>query len=520
MPLISIRWWSDGVGCSNLTIDIKRQGADVVGLALAESGRLCRMMFSGIRGEIRATLGLATPIVVGLVASHAMQVVDAVMIGHIGVDPLAGAAFGGNLFMICLLFVFGLGTAMTVMIGEAHGAGSQDRAREVLRHGLLIGSLAAGLLTVIFPWIVLKTDWWHLGQPAEVLAEAGPYLIYLSATLLPLYAFICLKSYSDAMGHPWVPLLVSLSGIVVNMGLNWVFIYGNLGVPRMELEGAGLATLIARFYLLAVMWAWLAWKRTHPVRWGIREFFGVSWRAKWNLVKLSVPISLQIVFEVLAFNGVAFLMGWFEDGARNVAAHAIAINCAAMAFMVPLGVGFAVTIRIGQAQGEGNGVRSRQIAMGGVGVSTVFMVGVALFFVWSREWLPFLFLSNDGSARVEQVHALASLLLIYAAAFAVFDGLQTALIAALRGYRDVRIPTMIIFIAYWLVCLPLGFFLGFGPEQSGGIPAPIREIVDTSWGFDLGPVGLWIGLVMGLLLIALALSARLAWLLRHLKAMG
>ncbi|MFP4282567.1 MAG: MATE family efflux transporter [Opitutales bacterium] len=459
--------------------------------------------------EVRKTLWLALPMVIGQVASQLMHVTDLAMVGRVGVVELAGAAFGNNVFNIVWLIGIGPVTAMSILVGEAHGGGREHRARTVLRHGLLVVGAFALFLGGGLAWVVLGSDIWHLGQPEEVIAAARTYLLFLASSTLPLLLFIVFKAYSEARGWPWLPFWFNAGSILLNIFLNWVFIYGNLGAPRLELAGAGLATVLSRVVALVALALFMRASARTQVRWPLAEWGQFDPRLGLDVVKLGIPIGLQILFEVGAFNCAVFMIGWLPDGTVSIAAHSIAINLTALAFMVPLGVMFAASIRVGQARGAGNQAQARQIGWSTIGVAVGFMACVALTFVVGREWLPYLFLSEDVGDRAGDVVALASSLLLLAAAFAIFDGAQVTAIGVLRGFRDVRWPTLMTFVAYWVICLPLGFWLAFhfdGREQFPGVLATVAKWLPEGPG--LGPHGVWIGLCVGIIAICFAVLVR------------
>lgn len=459
--------------------------------------------------------------VIGQVASQLMHATDLAMVGRVGVVPLAAATFGVTVFNLFWLIGIGPVSAMSILAGEAHGAADEGRARFVARHGLIVTGGMAAAISLVLVGIVLGTSIWHLGQPAEVLAEARTYLLYLAATTLPLLLFITFKAYDEARGWPWLPLWYNAGSIVLNIVLNWIFIYGHLGVPAMGLAGAGLATLLSRLAVLAAFWFHQVRSERIGLRWSWPEWLTVDWRLCLEMLRLGMPIGLQIIFEVAAFNCALFMVGWLPDGAVALAAHAIALNYAALAFMVPLGVMFAASIRVGQARGAREFVRARIIGRSTIAVAVGFMGTVAIVFTLGRHQLPYLFLNDSVGEAAPAVIALASTLLLFAAAFAVFDGIQVSAIGVLRGYRDVRLPTVLTFVAYWLICLPTGFYLGFRLDGSDALPPTLAAIVDAlplPPGLGRGAPGVWTGLVLGLVVVSLALLWRFAVISRRAVA--
>jgi MATE family multidrug resistance protein len=276
-------------------------------------------------------------------------------------------------------------------------------------------------------------------------------------------------------------MVIVLVGVLLNVLLNWIFIYGNLGAPAMGLVGAGWATLITRWAIVVTLFAHLV----TAVR--MRDFLPVRWRSALSvasvrdLLRLGVPVGGQLMFEAGIFTAAAILMGWL--GAVTLAAHQIAIACISTIFMVPLGVGLATSVRIGQTVGAGEKARLRSIAFGSLGATAVFMIGIALVLVAAGRFI------SSGFVNDADVIATAANLLAVAAMFQLFDGTQVVASGALRGLTDVKLPAFITFIGYWMIGLPCAWLLGF----PGG----------------LGGVGVWLGLLAGLAVCSIWLTARL-----------
>jgi len=459
--------------------------------------------------EGRRTLALAVPLILGQVGTHLTHVIDMAMIGRVGVVPLAAATFSGSLFGIPLLFCFGFTTALSVLISEKTGARDKVGALDVLRVGLIllfgVGALIAGLMV----WLVSQTDWWHLSQPIEVVEASRFYLITLGLSIVPLLLFQCLKCYCEALNRPWLPLILVGLTMGLNVLLNWILIYGNWGAPALGLNGAGIATFLSRFLVLMGFWLYLALSSRWRMRWSPASFFRWDRSQSITLSRLGFPIGLQITFEVAAFNLATFMMGWLPGKEVSIAAHAIALNYAALAFMVPLGMSFANGIRIGQARGENDFQRARDIGLGSFFISLFFMSIIGLSCFLGRDFLPLFFIQADSDPLAPQVLTLASTLLVWAAALAIFDGTQITMGGALRGYRDVRWPTAITFVAYWLICLPVGFVLAFDRGMDHRLPGVLEYLLHAAGGgYGMGPPGVWLGLTTGLALTAAALSIR------------
>lgn len=429
------------------------------------------------RREIRPTLALALPIMAGMVSQMLMGLADTIMIGRVGVVPLAASSFVNAVAHLPLIFGLGLLSSIAVLTSQAYGARRPADAGETLRHGLIV-SVIMGLLATL-SMFALHPFLDRLGQPAEVVLAADKYLLLFGASLFPALVAHGTKQFAEALKHPWAPTFVMLGGVLLNVFLNWILIYGNLGAPAMGLEGAGWATVIARFVMMLVLLVYVlrapALRAFQPARWRTalsRERFA-------RLIHLGWPVAGQHFFEVSAFAFAAIMMGWISADA--IAAHQIAITCAAFSFMFALGLGMAACIRVGHAYGAGQFVRMRRIGFGAVGLAAGFMAAFGLVFVLAGQPIAGLFIESPTV-----VHLTAQLLIV-AAVFQIADGVQVTSLSALRGLGDVRVPAIIAIVAYWALALPIGSLLAFQAH--------------------LGAVGLWIGLAAGLGVAA----AGLAW---------
>jgi MATE family multidrug resistance protein len=429
--------------------------------------------------ELRGTLQLATPIIVGHLGQNLMGVTDSVMIGHVGTIPLAASAFAGALFGMMFVISIGVLSSVSVRTAMAFGAGRTHECGEIVRHGL---ALASALSLFFVACVAVFMDELHrFGQPADVLVAARPYMWIITWSLLPTLAYQVLRQFYEAVSRPWLPMVIVLAGVALNVFLNWILIYGNLGAPAMGLVGAGWATLITRLAIVGALFAHIV---SAPA---MRDFLPARWRASLSaanlldLLKLGVPVGGQLMFEAGIFTAAAILMGWL--GAVTLAAHQIAIACISTIFMVPLGVGLATSVRVSQCIGAGAPARLRPIAFGSIGAAAAFMIFIALVLVAAGR------LISSGFVHDQEVISTAANLLAVAAMFQLFDGTQVVASGALRGLTDVKVPAFITFIGYWVIGLPCAWLLGF--------PA------------GLGGVGVWLGLLAGLAVCAVWLTARL-----------
>mgnify|MGYP001005704967 FL=1 len=430
-----------------------------------------------LRRELRPTLALAFPIIIGQVSQMLIGLTDNAYIGRVGKVELAAAAFTHGIFNIFYVVGIGLILGTGVLAARDHGAGDEHGCAAWLRHGralaLTVGIGAFGGM------LVLSTQLHRFGQPAEVVAVMKPFYLLIAGSIVFALFFQVQRQFAESLGRPWVPMGIMLADIALNAFLNWVLVFGNLGFPALGLVGSGWATLLARFAAVAALALWLNISPTFaPVR-------AAPW-AGWErgrfaaLLRLGVPAAGMLLFEGGAFVATALMMGWL--GTVPLAAHQIAIGCASLAFMFPLGLSLAVSLRISRAQGEGRGDALRPIGFGALLTGLVIMVGFALAFALAGRGITAAF------TPAADVAALAAQLLVVAAFFQLFDGGQVISAGALRGLHDVRVPTVITFIAYWVISLPLGYGLAFHTP--------------------LGAVGLWTGLAAGLGCAALLLGWR------------
>jgi MATE family multidrug resistance protein len=433
---------------------------------------------SAIFRELRPTLALAFPIIVGQVSQTLIGLTDNAFIGRVGTVPLAASAFTHGVFGVCYTVGIGLLLGAGVFAARDHGAGDEAGCAAWLRHGRAL-ALAAGLGAFAL-LAALSTQLHRFGQPPEVTAVVPPFFLLVSASIVPTLFFQVQRQFAESIGRPWVPMGIILADVVLNAFLNWVLVFGHLGLPALGLVGSGWATLIARAAAVVVIAVWL---RHSPDLAVLRAAPWAGWeRARFaRLLRLGVPAAVMLLFETCAFAVSAIMMGWL--GTVPLAAHQVALGCAALTFMFPLGLSLAVSMRISKALGEGRREALRPIGFGALftGLSLMFCFGL-IFAVAGRQ-------ITAAFTPAPEVASLAARLLLVAAIFQLFDGGQVISVGALRGLHDVRVPTALTFVAYWVIALPLGYLLAFKTA--------------------LGPLGIWTGLAAGLGCAAVLLIGRL-----------
>ncbi|AOS44400.1 Multidrug resistance protein NorM [Lacunisphaera limnophila] len=425
---------------------------------------------SAITRELRLTLALALPMIVGQVSQMLIGITDAALIGRVGTVELAAAAFTHGVFGLFYIVGIGLLLPVGVFTARDHGAGDPAACGGWLKHGRALALMAGGAAFLLLAG--LSTQLHRFGQPPEVVAVVRPFFLLCSLSLIPVFYFQVQRQYLDALGRPWVGTSIMLADVALNALLNWMFIWGNLGAPALGFTGSGVATLLARILAVAAIAIWLRREQAPAGRLEQAKF-----RA---MMQMGVPAAGSLLFESGAFTAAALMMGWL--GATALAAHQIALSCAAFTFMVPLGLAMATSIRISKARGEGRPEVLRAIGFGSLGLSSLVMLSFATVFTLAGTLLARGF-TPDGP-----VVELAARLLVVAAVFQLFDGGQVVAAGALRGMTDVKIPTVITFIAYWVLSLPVAYLLAFHTP--------------------LGPIGIWSGLAIGLACAAVLLVWR------------
>jgi MATE family multidrug resistance protein len=445
--------------------------------------------------QARPTLLLAVPMIIGQLGQMLMPLIDAAMVGRLGVTPLAAVAFGNLVVWIPMIAGFGICVAVHVLVASAHAAGEREEAGEILRHGLGLAAAYGFICSMFLQW---GRNW--LGEiphvEPEVIAAAQPFIGWIGWSIIPVLGYTALKNYCEAKNRPWLPLAVLSASIGLNVGLNWILIFGHCGAPAMGAAGAGLATLLSRLVALFALLIIVQHSPELRAEWPGGALARPSRERLRRMLTLGGPSAGQILFEVGVFNLATLLAGML--GKIVLDAHQIALNIAAVGFMVPLGLSQAAGIRVSQAVGAHDYGEARRIGWNSLGLACLCMAGCGLGVLLMRHQLPEIFLKPDTD-EARRVFALASKLLLWAAAFAVFDGAQITSLGILRGLRDVRVPTAISFTGYWLVAAPLAWYWGWV----------------KGWG---GP-GIWAALSLGVMVVAVLLVSRFAVISRRHEQM-
>ena len=433
-------------------------------------------VFIPTRYDLREMLRLATPIVVVQVGLMAMGTVDTIMVGHVSAHALASVALGNLYFFFAVGFGMGALLALDPVIAQAVGARDEPAVARGMQRGLLLAAfIAVPTSLLLVPAVPILEA---LQQPPEIIPTAAAYAWVSIPGIFPFFAFIVLRQSLQAMGRLQPIVVTIVVANLVNVVLNWMLIFGRLGAPALGAVGAGLASSISRWFLAGMMvvagWPILR----HHLRPFRREVLHGA--PLLRMAGIGGPIGLQHALEGSAFIIVALVMGYL--GTVEMGAHQVAINLAALTFMVPLGVSSAAAVLVGQAVGRADPIGARRSAGAALLLGTGVMGISALIFLTIPGLLARVY-TTDGS-----VIAVASLLIPIAGVFQVFDGLQVVSIGVLRGVGDTRAPMIIAAVGYWLIGVPVSAWLGL---RAG-----------------MGAEGLWWGLVVGLGAVALTLLAR------------
>lgn len=441
------------------------------------------------RAEAKATLALAGPLVLTNVAQALIHATDVVLLGWAGPRTLAAATLGLNIYLALLIFGLGLVTAAAPILAREVGVRrhSVREVRRTVRQAMWAAAMLA-LPVMIVLWNTASVLLF-LGQDPALAAEAQRFVRALQWGFLPYLFYLVLRSFISALERPLASLAVGIVAVLFNGLVNYGLIFGAFGLPELGLVGAGIGSALANGLLFAGLTAVVLIDR----RFRRYHLFGRFWRADWERLRaiwrIGLPIAVMLTLEVTIFNAAVFLMGLI--GADALAAHAVAIQIASFAFMVPLGLGQAVTVRVGLAHGRRDPAAVARAGWTSLALAVGFMGMTALTMVAAPHALVALFLDPADPANARVIPLAVSFLLV-AALFQIVDGAQVVGAGMLRGLHDTRVPMLYAAFGYWVVGLGVGVGLGFG----------------LGW----GGLGIWIGLAAGLGIVALLVIAR--WLRR------
>jgi MATE family multidrug resistance protein len=439
-----------------------------------------------IKNHIKSTAKLAYPVIIGQLGFIMMGVVDSMMVGEIGAVPLAGASLGNSLFI--LIFIIGLGVAMSVtpLVAILVGAKRVSEYGIYFRQSFIV-NMALGFILMSLTFI--GSDFFHyFNQPPEVVMQASSYTKIIALSIIPAMLFHTYKQFIEGFSIMKPAMVIAITANIVNAFANWVLIYGNFGMPALGLNGAGWATFSSRVFMAVVIMVYVMNKEYFKQFDVSFHFKSINIPVIKKIIGIGLPSGFQYFFEVGAFSFAVIMVGWL--GTKQLAAHQIAINLASISFMAVLGISAAGGIRVGNAVGMKDITEIRRAGFTALLLGTGIMATAGLIFITFNKFLPTLYIDDPG------VISYASSLLIIAALFQLSDGIQGVGIGILRGLPDVRIPTLITFIAYWIIGLPVAYLLGFI--------------------LDFGVQGVWVGLLVGLTASATMLTLRFNLKSKHI----
>ncbi len=435
--------------------------------------------------HFRKNFSLAYPVMLSQLGHVLVGVADSVMVGKVGIEPLAAASFANSIFFLLLTFGLGVSYAVTPLVAAADGKNDSSRIGVLLKHGFLVNNTLGFILLIMLLYLSFHL---HLfNQPVEVHLLAGPYLRIVALSLIPFLLFQTFRQFVEGLSLTKQAMYITVGANLVNIVLNYALIFGKFGFPAMGLNGAGWATLISRGLMAIFMITFVVGHARFRTYLGSFSFADYSAPVIRTLLKIGLPAGMQFIFEVGAFAIAAIMIGWL--GAGPLAAHQIAINLASISYMMATGISAAATIRVGNQLGRKDIKTMRQAGFTAFVMVILLMTTAAVVFIVGRDFFPSLYVSDL------EVIQLASGLIIVAGLFQISDGVQVVGLGALRGMADVKIPTVFTLIAYWVLGLPVGYFLGFS--------------------MDMGATGIWYGLLLGLTVSAILVSGRFQLLSRR-----
>ena len=452
-------------------------------------------MLAHLSKEFRYNWKLSAPVIMGMLGHTFVGLVDNIMVGQLGSAELAAVSLGNSFFFVAMSLGIGFSTAITPLVAEADSENNFKKGKSAFKHGLF---LCIVLSLLLFGMILLAKPFMYLmEQPEEVVLLTMPYLDIIAISLIPLIIFQGFKQFSDGLSLTKHAMYATIVGNLINIGLNYILIFGKLGFPKMGIVGAGVGTLVSRLAMIAIIWTLLKNdKKASAFVTHIRLFILDSTMLK-KIINLGLPSAMQMFFEVAIFTSAIWLSGLLGKNAQ--AANQIALNLSSMTFMIAMGLSVTAMIRVGNQKGLRNYEELQRIA------KSIFLMGImfasvfALLFLIFHDIFPALYLDLDDVNNYldnQEVVSIASKLLLVAALFQISDSAQVIFLGALRGLQDVKIPTVLTFIAYWMIGFPTSYFLG----------------KETAY----GSTGIWIGLLVGLASASIFLYLRFIYLTNRL----
>ncbi|NJX14262.1 MATE family efflux transporter [Tamlana crocina] len=453
------------------------------------------MKISNYTKEFKYNWQLAAPVMLGMLGHTFVSFVDNIMVGQLGTAQLAAVSLGNSFMFIAMSLGIGFSTAITPLIAEADGEQNFINGKSSFKHGLFLCTVLGILLFLLV--FFAKPVMYLMKQPLDVVELAIPYLDLVAVSLIPLIVFQAFKQFSDGLSMTKYPMYATILANIINVILNYAFIFGKLGMPEMGIVGAAYGTLISRVVMVAHIWYLLSNNDKSKNYVTKIKFFILDKLMLKKIIDLGMPSAMQMFFEVAIFTAAIWLSGLL--GKNPQAANQIALNLSSMTFMVATGLSVAAMVRVGNQKGLKKYLELRRIAHSifflGIILATVFAI---LFLVFHTQ-LPKLYLDhNDVENAIDnrEVMQIASKLLLVAAVFQISDSIQVLVLGALRGLQDVKVPMVLVFISYWVVGFPISWFLGKNEAFAS--------------------MGVWFGLLAGLTVAAILLYIRFHFLTKKL----
>lgn len=441
---------------------------------------MLQILYQKYKPYYKENLILALPIVVSQLGHTLVHLADGIIVGHFaGTAQLAAVSLVNSLFMLVLVLGLGISYGLTPLIAQANGGKNKTECGQLLANSLFINIIFSLLLYALVHFVSIKViD--HLDQSPDVVTYAKPYLNYLGFSIIPLMIFQAFKQFTEGLGFTKQAMIITVWGNIINVILGIIFVKGMFGISPMGVKGVGLSTLIDRILMASVMGAYVF--RSKHFKAYLVDFKANAIEKLYliKIIKLGAPVAMQYSFEISAFSGAGILIGTI--GKIEQAAHFTALSLAAFTYMLASGIASAATIKTGNNLGSKSFTDLRRSAIASYHVVLAFMSSTAVLFILANHLLPYIF-TNDVV-----VINIAAQLLIIAGFFQLFDGTQVVGLGVLRGIGDVNIPTLITFLSYWVIGIPLGYVLGIY--------------------LGMGVKGIWYGLTFGLLTASILLFWR------------
>jgi multidrug resistance protein, MATE family len=437
-------------------------------------------LYHKYKPHYRDNLGLAIPVVISQLGHTLVQTSDTIIVGHFaGTVSLAAVALTNSIFMVLVMIGIGIAYGLTPLIAQHNGRENHAECGKLLSNAVFI-NLFVGVILFGFTFFCSKYLLSRLDQTPVVVRQAKPFMLLLGASIIPLMVFTTFKQFAEGLGFTKQAMVISIWGNVLNIALGIIFVKGLFGVKPMGIMGVGYSTLIDRC-LMSIVMAGYVFKSAKFKKY-LTGFvaFGIDTSRLTQILKIGVPVAMQYTFEISAFSAAAIIIGTI--GYHEQAAHLVAINLASMTYMMASGVSAAAAIKSGNYFGSNDHQKLRHSAISNYHIVIVFMGVMAVIFALFNHILPWIYTSD------KIVIAISAQLLIIAALFQLFDGTQVVGLGILRGIGDVNIPTLVTFIAYWVIGLPVGYLLGIT--------------------YHMGVNGVWYGLVLGLMSASILLFIR------------